>query len=123
MRHASLCCSHDHVLKSPLLSVALPSGPQQLSCAPTAPCLMPCACRAAKVTNGLITQAVPPNTEFNMIVTNAVYFKGLWEYGFDKSLTRRRDFTALTSDGSSKVRSQSDKHGACAGARRCWSWS
>jgi serine protease inhibitor len=31
---------------------------------------------AAKVTNGMISQAVPPNTEFNCIITNAVYFKG-----------------------------------------------
>jgi serpin B len=58
---------------------------------------------AAKVTNGMITQAVPPNTEFNMIITNAVYFKGLWEYGFDKTATRKRDFNALTSSGASKV--------------------
>jgi serine protease inhibitor len=59
---------------------------------------------AAKVTNGMITQAVPPNTEFNMIITNAVYFKGLWEYGFDKAATRKRDFYALTSSGANKVR-------------------
>lgn len=65
------------------------------------------------MTNGLITQAVPPETEFNMIVTNAVYFKGLWEYGFDKSLTRKRDFSALTTDGSTKVRSS-------LGSRACW---
>lgn len=58
---------------------------------------------AAKVTNGMITQAVPPNTEFNMIITNAVYFKGLWEYGFDKAATRKRDFYALTSSGANKV--------------------
>lgn len=31
---------------------------------------------AARVTNGMITQAVPPNTEFNCVITNAVYFKG-----------------------------------------------
>lgn len=31
---------------------------------------------ASRVTNGMITQAVPPNTEFNCIITNAVYYKG-----------------------------------------------
>lgn len=58
---------------------------------------------AAKVTNGMISQAVPPNTEFNCIITNAVYFKGLWEYAFDKQSTQKRDFKALTSSGASKV--------------------
>lgn len=58
---------------------------------------------AAKATNGLITQAVPANLDFNTLITNAVYFKGQWEYAFDKTLTKKRDFTAATSSGASKV--------------------
>lgn len=47
---------------------------------------------AAEVTNGLIKKAVPPGTKFDVILTNAVYFKGLWEFKFDKAITRRGDF-------------------------------
>jgi serine protease inhibitor len=31
---------------------------------------------AARVTKGLITTAVPPGTAFDLVLTNAVYFKG-----------------------------------------------
>jgi serpin B len=50
---------------------------------------------AAKVTKGLIIQAIPPGTEFNMVITNAVYFKGQWLYAFDKATTTQQPFTTL----------------------------
>lgn len=58
---------------------------------------------AEKVTNGMIKQVVPPGLPFNMIITNAVYFKGLWEYAFDKTSTRKQNFNAVTSSGERKV--------------------
>ena len=59
---------------------------------------------ASKVTNGLISQAVPPGLDFNLLITNAVYFKGLWEFPFDKSRAKQQPFKALAKDGSTKVR-------------------
>jgi serpin B len=50
---------------------------------------------AAKVTKGLITQPIPPGTPFNMVITNAVYFKGDWLYAFDKKATTQQSFTTL----------------------------
>lgn len=58
---------------------------------------------ADKVTNGMIKQVVPPGLPFNMIITNAVYFKGMWEYAFEKDATRKQDFNAVTSSGERKV--------------------
>jgi hypothetical protein len=37
---------------------------------------------AARVTKGLITTAVPPGTAFDLVLTNAVYFKGRCMDGF-----------------------------------------
>jgi len=54
---------------------------------------------AAKVTNNLIPQVVSPSLNFNMVITNAVYFKGLWEHPFDKARTQKKNFTALTAEG------------------------
>jgi hypothetical protein len=48
---------------------------------------------AAKVTKGLITQPIPPRTPFNMVITNAVYFKGDWLYAFEKTATSPKPFT------------------------------
>lgn len=59
---------------------------------------------AAKATNYLIPEVLPPGFEFNMALTNAVYFKGMWEYAFDKSKTQLKQFKALGKDGSNKVR-------------------
>lgn len=59
---------------------------------------------AGKVTNGMIKQVVPPGLPFNMIITNAVYFKGMWEYAFDKTATRKQEFNAVNSSGERKVR-------------------
>eukprot|EP00882_Tetradesmus_deserticola_P009086 GHRQ01009586.1.p1 GENE.GHRQ01009586.1~~GHRQ01009586.1.p1 ORF type:complete len:499 (+),score=186.84 GHRQ01009586.1:120-1616(+) len=55
---------------------------------------------AARVTKGLITTAVPPGTAFDLVLTNAVYFKGLWEYAFNKEATSRQDFKT---DGGAEV--------------------
>jgi serine protease inhibitor len=46
------------------------------------------------VTKGLITQVIPPGTPFDMVLTNAVYFKGLWEHAFDKAATQTQAFHA-----------------------------
>lgn len=54
---------------------------------------------AAKVTNHLIPQVVSPTLNFNMVITNAVYFKGLWEHPFDKARTQNKTFNALTAEG------------------------
>lgn len=48
---------------------------------------------ASEVTNGLIKQVVPANLDFSVALTNAVYFKGLWEYAFDKASTTKAPFT------------------------------
>lgn len=58
---------------------------------------------AAKVTNNLIPQVVSPSLNFNMVITNAVYFKGLWEHPFDKARTQKKNFTALTAEGTKVV--------------------
>ncbi|WIA14035.1 hypothetical protein OEZ85_002593 [Tetradesmus obliquus] len=47
---------------------------------------------AAAATKGLINVAVPPGTDFDLVLTNAVYFKGLWEYAFKKEATSRQAF-------------------------------
>lgn len=47
---------------------------------------------AAAATKGLISVAVPPGTDFDLVLTNAVYFKGLWEYAFKKEATSRQAF-------------------------------
>lgn len=47
---------------------------------------------AAAATKGLISVAVPPGTDFDLVLTNAVYFKGLWEYAFKKEATSRQVF-------------------------------
>jgi hypothetical protein len=70
---------------------------------------------AEKVTNGMIKQVVPPGLPFNMIITNAVYFKGLWEYAFDKTSTRKQNFNAVTSSGERKVRQPMQWEPACMG--------
>jgi hypothetical protein len=48
---------------------------------------------AANVTNGLVKDVVPRGTQFGMIVANAVVFKGLWMYAFEKAATRKQSFT------------------------------
>jgi hypothetical protein len=67
------------------------------------PSVAPINAWADKVTNGMIKQVVPPGLPFNLIITNAVYFKGMWEYAFEKSATRKQDFNAVTSSGERKV--------------------
>lgn len=57
---------------------------------------------AARVTRGLITTAVPPGTPFDVVLTNAVYFKGLWEFAFKKEATRKQAF-ALEGPNSGSV--------------------
>eukprot|EP00775_Hariotina_reticulata_P010069 gene10069-10224_t len=52
---------------------------------------------AAEATKGLIKEAVPPGTPFDMVLTNAVYFKGMWDFPFDKAATADGPFT--TSNG------------------------
>lgn len=47
-------------------------------------------------TNGLIKKAVPDGVRFDMVITNAVYFKGSWLHPFDKSLTDKADFTTAS---------------------------
>ncbi|KAF8066243.1 Serpine2 [Scenedesmus sp. PABB004] len=54
---------------------------------------------AAAKTGGRITQAVPPGTEFNLIVTNAVYFKSSWVYAFDPDTTSKRPFSVAGPGG------------------------
>lgn len=48
---------------------------------------------AVKSTRGLIKTAVPANSKFKAVVTNAVYFKGAWQYQFSPSSTYKRPFT------------------------------
>lgn len=51
---------------------------------------------AAKATKGLIEQAVAPGTKFDLLLANAVYFKGSWERAFSKDDTvADADFSAL----------------------------
>jgi serine protease inhibitor len=56
---------------------------------------------AANVTHGLITEAVPRDLRFLLVLTNAVYFNGQWQYVFDKNLTEKAAFT--TSSGVKEV--------------------
>lgn len=58
---------------------------------------------AERVTKGLIKTAVPPGTPFDMVLTNAVYFKGLWELSFNKDNTSPAPFAL---EGGSKVEVQ-----------------
>lgn len=58
---------------------------------------------AARVTKGLITTAVPPGTPFDVVLTNAVYFKGLWELPFDKAATQDLPFRLSGSAAGSSV--------------------
>uniref|UniRef100_A0A383VP56 Serpin domain-containing protein n=1 Tax=Tetradesmus obliquus TaxID=3088 RepID=A0A383VP56_TETOB len=44
-------------------------------------------------TGGRISQAVPPGTPFDLIVTNTVYFRAAWQFGFDPGATMDQDFT------------------------------
>lgn len=57
---------------------------------------------AERVTNGLIPQVVSPSLNFNMVLTNALYFKSTWEYPFDKSRTRAYAFTTSEKEGGKK---------------------
>jgi serine protease inhibitor len=55
---------------------------------------------ASQATKGLVDQAVAPGTPFDLLLANAVYFKGQWERSFDKSQTESAaDFSALTTNG------------------------
>jgi serine protease inhibitor len=57
---------------------------------------------AAQATKGLVQQAVAPGTPFDLLLANAVYFKGQWERAFDKANTDAQgDFSALVRNGSS----------------------
>ncbi|KAF5194523.1 Serpin-zx [Thalictrum thalictroides] len=54
-----------------------------------------------KSTNGLIKSILPDNSltdETRLVLANALYFKGRWDYGFNKSLTKDYKFNLL--DGS-----------------------
>jgi serpin B len=48
---------------------------------------------ASTATKGLITQVIPPGTPFDMVLTNAVYFKGSWVHPFKKDQTTSKPFT------------------------------
>uniref|UniRef100_A0A383WKG2 Serpin domain-containing protein n=1 Tax=Tetradesmus obliquus TaxID=3088 RepID=A0A383WKG2_TETOB len=48
---------------------------------------------AARVTNGLIRTAVPPGVKWDVLLTNAVYFKALWQYPFKQWHTTEQEFT------------------------------
>jgi serine protease inhibitor len=37
------------------------------------------------------------------VLTNALYFKGVWEYPFEKRRTRAQAFAAVTKDSTAKV--------------------
>eukprot|EP00882_Tetradesmus_deserticola_P011559 GHRQ01012227.1.p1 GENE.GHRQ01012227.1~~GHRQ01012227.1.p1 ORF type:complete len:361 (+),score=132.21 GHRQ01012227.1:466-1548(+) len=51
---------------------------------------------ASKATRGLIKTAVPANSKFKAVITNAVYFKGAWRYQFSPSSTYKQAFTTAT---------------------------
>jgi serpin B len=51
---------------------------------------------AAEATKGLIKEAIPPGTPFDLVLTNAVYFKGLWDFPFDKADTFDGPFITST---------------------------
>ena len=56
-------------------------------------------------TNNKIKDLIPPgvlNSLTRLVLTNAIYFKGTWEWEFDKSDTRERDFF-ITPDNPVKV--------------------
>jgi len=48
---------------------------------------------ASQATKGLITQVMAPGTPFDMVLTNAVYFKGSWVHPFKKESTMPQSFT------------------------------
>lgn len=53
----------------------------------------------AEQTQGKITDVIPPNmlsTDTRAVLINAIYFKGNWQYKFQKNHTKREDF--YTSD-------------------------
>lgn len=51
---------------------------------------------AKEATRGLVPQAVSPGTRFDLLLANAVYFKGQWERAFSKDETLKdADFSAL----------------------------
>jgi serpin B len=47
---------------------------------------------ARNKTNGRIQDVAPTGTKFNVLITNAVYFKGRWEYAFDPQDTLPQPF-------------------------------
>lgn len=53
-------------------------------------------------TGGRITQSVPPATPFDLVITNAVYFRAAWQYAFDPDATMDQDFTTYM-NGTPKV--------------------
>lgn len=61
---------------------------------------------AARVTNGLIKQAVDPAADFNLVLTNAVYFKAHWQYSFASSKTINKPFKALVNTPGSAAPTQ-----------------
>lgn len=52
---------------------------------------------AATATRGLITEAIPPGSEFDAVLANALHFKGKWEHAFEKARTHAAPFQ--TGDG------------------------
>ncbi|KAI8465779.1 MAG: Serpin domain-containing protein [Monoraphidium minutum] len=50
----------------------------------------------AGVTQGVITQLLDPATRFDLILTNALYFKGKWATPFREGSTSKRPFTTAT---------------------------
>lgn len=53
---------------------------------------------AAEATKGLITKAIPEGTPFDFVLTNTLYFKGLWEYPFKIESTLNKPFTTDTNE-------------------------
>ena len=57
----------------------------------------------AKKTNNLITEIInPDNTDIDICLVNAIYFKDSWAIKFDKKLTKKRQFHIVNTSGKTK---------------------